>query len=114
MDGLGVAADDRIMSIDAGGFKYWTGRPGVVSPDDPIETIRAVADGYDIRWLVLERDAIVEALEPVLRDDARPDWIGAAVFEVAAPQGGPATLALFPVCFDAGDTRCAAPEASVS
>ena len=54
------------MSIDAGGFKYFTGRGGVVSPDDPIDTIRAVADAYDIGWLVLERGATVEALRPVL------------------------------------------------
>jgi hypothetical protein len=113
IDAFGVANDDRIMSIDAGGFKYWTGRPGVVSPDDPIETIRAVADGYDIRWLVLERGSVVEALAPVLRDDARPEWIGPAVYTIPSPGGGAAALALYPVCFDAGDTRCVGPEGVV-
>ena len=72
------------MSIDASGFKYWTGRGGVVSPDDPIDAIEDVARGYDIRWLVLERHAVVEALRPVLADDERPAWIGAPVFEVAS------------------------------
>ena len=72
--------DDRILSIDAGGIKYWTGHPGVVTPDDPIDTIKAVADAYDIRWLVLERDGTVEALKPVLTGDQRPPWIGPAVF----------------------------------
>ena len=38
--------------------------PGVVSPDDPIDTIAKVAEAYDIRWLVLE-DGGVEALTPV-------------------------------------------------
>ena len=27
--------DDRLMSIDAAGFKYWTGRGGVVTPERP-------------------------------------------------------------------------------
>ena len=56
--------------------KYWTGRGGVVSPDDPIETIRDVARAYDIRWLVLERGATVEALRPVLDRGRSPAWIG--------------------------------------
>ncbi|MFP5343420.1 MAG: ArnT family glycosyltransferase [Candidatus Limnocylindria bacterium] len=107
LDRLGVAADDRLMSIDAGGFKYWTGRGGVVSPDDPLERIEDVARGYGIRWLVLERRAIVEALRPVLRDDDRPGWIGPAVFTVpsSADDGVPA-LALYPVCLDVSDGRC--------
>jgi len=105
-DALGMARDDRVMSTDAAGFKYWTGRPGVVSPDDPIETIQAVAKGYGIRWLVLERDAIVRALQPVLVDDVRPAWIGPAVFSYPDPAGGPAALALYPVCLTASDARC--------
>ena len=32
---------------------------GVVTPDDPIDTIEAVARAYDTRWLVLERDDAV-------------------------------------------------------
>jgi hypothetical protein len=106
IDEIGVQADDRVMSIDAAGLKYWTGRPGVVSPDDSIDTIRAVAAGYDIRWLVLERGAVVEALGPVLASDERPTWIGPAAFTVSAPPGGPPALALYPVCLVRGDARC--------
>ena len=73
LDEMGIASTDRLMSTDAGGFKYFTGRGGVVSPDDPIDTIRDVADAYDIRWLILERDGTVEALKPVLDGAARAD-----------------------------------------
>ena len=106
LDRLAIPMTDRLMSVDAGGMKYATGRGGVVSPDDPIETIRAVAQGYDIRWLVLEPGG-VEALKPILVDDARPTWIGPAVFTIVGSGDGPPDLALYPVCFDTGDVRCA-------
>jgi hypothetical protein len=102
---LGVPADDRILSIDAGGIKYWTGHPGVVTPDDPIETIQAVAQAYQTRWLVIERDNAARSLGPVLAG-TRPAWIGPPVFTVPAADGGLPTLALFPVCTTPGDTRC--------
>lgn len=105
---LGVSPTERLMSIDAAGYKYFTGRPGVVSPDDPIDVIRAVADGYDIRWLVLDRSAIVEALVPVLRDDDRPDWIGPPAFRIPAADGGVPVLGLYPVCLSVTDSRCQA------
>lgn len=117
----GAAPNDRIMSIDAGGYRYWTGRGGVVTPDDPIETIEQVARAYDIRWLVLERREIVRAMVPVLGGE-RPSWIGAPVFTVHAPTNPndeinaiaspestahyPA-VALYPVCFEPTDVRCA-------
>jgi hypothetical protein len=103
---LGVPADDRIMSIDAGGIKYWTGHPGVVSPDDSIETIEAVARAYDIRWLVLERGDAARALAPVLQGLAQPLWIGNPVFKVTSPDTATPRLALYPVCFDPADDRC--------
>ncbi|MEO8437877.1 MAG: glycosyltransferase family 39 protein [Chloroflexota bacterium] len=106
LDRLGVPATDRLMTIDAGGFKYFTGRGGVVSPDDPIETIRAVADAYDIGWLVLERDGVVAALKPVLDGSGRPAWIGPSVFTVPGAAGGPPILALYPVCAAAPDGPC--------
>ena len=106
MDKMGIAFDDRLMSIDAGGFKYFTGRGGVVSPDDPIDTIRDVADAYGIHWLILERGATVEALRPVLESDTRPAWIGPAVFTVAAADGGVPSLALYPVCTDVAAQPC--------
>ena len=35
----GAPMTDRVMSIDASGTKYWTGRGGVVLVNDPIETV---------------------------------------------------------------------------
>jgi hypothetical protein len=112
LDRLGVAPTDRLMTIDAGGFKYFTGRPGVVSPDDPIDTIRAVAQGYAIRWMVLERSAVVRALQPVLAGTERPTWIGPPTFEIPDADGGAPALALYPVCFTAIDSRCTVTAAS--
>jgi len=106
LDRLGVPPSDRLMTIDAAGYKYFTGRGGVVSPDDSLETIEQVARGYDIRWLVIERSAAVEALGPVLVEDRRPNWIGPAAFRIPARDGGPPVLALYPVCFATGDPRC--------
>jgi 4-amino-4-deoxy-L-arabinose transferase-like glycosyltransferase len=106
LDRLGIPLTDRLMTIDAAGYKYFTGRPGVVSPDDPIDTIRAVAAGYGIRWMVIERAGTVEALYPVLADDRRPDWIGTAVYTIPSTDGGPPTLALYPVCLSRDDSRC--------
>jgi hypothetical protein len=104
---LNVPADDRILSIDSGGIKYWTGHPGVVTPDDPIDVIESVARAYDTRWLVVERDDAARALGPVLAGTLHPSWIGAPVFSVPAADGGVPRLALFPVCTTPGDTRCA-------
>ena len=95
---------DRILSIDAGGIKYFTGHPGVVTPDDPIEVIESVARAYDTRWLVVERGDAAQALGPVLAG-TRPGWIGPARVHGPAADGG-FRLALFPTCFVAGDSRC--------
>ncbi len=121
LDQRGVPADDRIMSLDAAGLKYWTGRPGVVTPNDPIDTIQAVARAYGIRWLVLEAgpaesDGPVAALRPILRGETRPSWVGAAAWSYGVGPAGGATggtaggtraLVLFPVCTTIADTRCA-------
>jgi hypothetical protein len=106
LDRLGVGRDERLFSIDAAGMKYWTGRGGVVTPDDPIETIEAVARAYHPRWLVIERNDAATALGPVLAGGPRPTWIGGPVFAVPAPDGGLPRLALFPVCTEPGDDRC--------
>jgi hypothetical protein len=103
-----VPATDRLLSIDAAGFKYWTGRPGVVTPDDPIETIEAVARAYEIRWLILERDDAAQALGPVLSGDVDPAWIGPPAFSVPDRAGGLPRLVLYPVCTTTGDSRCEA------
>ena len=54
LDRAGAPTTDRVMSIDASGTKYWTGRGGVVLVNDPIETVERVARAYDTRWLVLD------------------------------------------------------------
>jgi len=107
LDRLGVARTDRLLSIDAAGMKYFTGRGGVVTPDDPIDTIEAVARAYGTRWLVLERDQAALSLGPVLRGESRPGWIGPSVYTVPAGDGGPPRLALYAVCVQSADARCA-------
>jgi hypothetical protein len=106
LDTLGVRDDERLFSIDAAGIKYWTGRGGIVTPDDPITTIEAVARAYHPTWLVIERGDAATALGPVLAGRSRPTWIGGPVFAVPSADGGLPALALFPVCTVAGDDRC--------
>ena len=55
LDDAGAPVTDRVMSIDASGYRYWTGHPGVVLVNDPLDTVEQVARAYGIRWLVLER-----------------------------------------------------------
>ncbi len=109
LDDAGVPATDRLMSIDAAGYRYWTGRGGVVLVNDPIETIREVAAAYDIRWLILERDDAVTAVAPILDGTSRPDWVGPPLFTLPL-QGGPdgrARVGIYPVCLGPADARCA-------
>ncbi|MBI2763187.1 MAG: glycosyltransferase family 39 protein [Chloroflexi bacterium] len=110
LDRMAVPSTDRLLSIDAAGFKYWTGRPGVVTPNDPIDTIEAVARAYGTRWLVLERDDAALALAPVLKGENRPAWIGPPAFSVPASDGGLPRLVLYPVCTAVDDLRCQASE----
>ena len=107
LDLAGVAPDDRLMTIDASGFDYFTGRGGVVTTNDPLPAELEIATAYRIRWLVLERDEISTTMAPVLRGDERPAWIGAPVFSLAAKDGGPPRIALYPVCISPADQRCA-------
>ncbi len=107
LDRLGVGPDERLLSIDAAGMKYWTGRGGIVTPDDPIDTIEAVARAYHPRWLVIEKNDAAASLAAVLRGEIRPTWIGLPVFAVPDPGGGLPKLALYPVCTEPGDDRCA-------
>jgi hypothetical protein len=106
LDLAGAAPDARLMSLDAAGFRYFTGRGGVVSPNDPIETIEQVADAYRIEWLILERDDIVPALAPVLLGEGRPSWIGPSVYSIPAGDGGAPRAAIYPVCLSPIDVRC--------
>ena len=113
LDAHGSPPTDRIMSIDAGGFEYLIGHPGVVTVDDSLPTVESVARAYDIRWLILERQSIVRSLGPILEGGPRPAWIGAPVLTIPASaaqvEAGDAapTLALYPVCITPDDTRCA-------
>jgi hypothetical protein len=93
LDRAGAPATDRVMSIDASGTKYWTGRGGVVLVNDPLDVIESVARGYDIRWLVLDREDGVEAIRPVLDGEVHPDWLGEPVLAI----GDPLRLAIYPV-----------------
>ena len=92
LDRAGAPKSDRVMSIDASGTKYWTGRGGVVLVNDPIETIEQVARAYDIRWLVLDREDGVDAIAPIMDGETRPGWLGEPVLAV----GDPLRLAVFP------------------
>jgi hypothetical protein len=100
LDRAGAGPAERVMSIDASGMKYWTGHPGVVMVNDPLDTIGAVATAYGIRWLVIERSDAVPAVAPILLDDERPAWVGPAAWR------DDDAIALFPVCTEPADDRC--------
>lgn len=115
LDRLGVPVTDRLMSIDAAGYRYYTGRGGVVLVNDPPDTIHAVASAYGIRWLILERADSVTSMEPVLAGTTSFPWIGRPVFTVPSSDGSAVpVVAVFPVCTVAGDARCPAPVAGVA
>ena len=98
LDAAGAAPSDRVMSIDASGYRYWTGHPGVVLVNDPIDTVEAVARAYDIRWLVLERADTVPAAAQILVNGKRPAWVGPPVLDNG-------DVAVYPVC-TGPDPRC--------
>ncbi len=93
LDAAGAPATDRVMSIDASGTLHWTGRGGVVLVNDPLATIEEVAQAYDIKWLVLDRDDSVDAVAPILDGGSRPAWLG----EPILTQGDPLDVAIYPV-----------------
>ena len=101
LDAAGAPVDDRVMSIDASGHRYWTGHPGVVLVNDPLATVEEVARAYDIRWLVLERADSVPAAKEILLEGRRPAWVGPPVLD--SPD-----VSVYPVCTTPADTRCAA------
>ena len=101
LDAAGAPVEDRLMSIDAAGYRYWTGHPGVVLVNDPIGTAEEVARAYDVRWLVLERADTVPAAREILLEGRRPAWVGQPVLDSA-------DVSVYPVCTTADDTRCAA------
>ena len=115
LDRAGVPQTDLLLSADPGGFEYFTGRGGVVTPNDSVEVVRQVAVDYGVRWLILERAHIVDPMAPILEMKPRPAWIGAPIY--VDRYVGPATgdpdvdaapaLAIYPICTAAGDDRCA-------
>ncbi|MFN8629630.1 MAG: glycosyltransferase family 39 protein [Chloroflexota bacterium] len=100
LDTAGAPMDDRLMSIDASGYRYWTGRGGVVLVNDPLETVLQVAEAYHTRWLILERDDTVPAAAQILIDGNRPAWVGPPVLARD-------DVSVYPLCTQPGDTRCA-------
>ncbi|HET9346171.1 MAG TPA: glycosyltransferase family 39 protein [Candidatus Limnocylindrales bacterium] len=104
LDLAGASADARVMSIDAAGTRYWTGRGGVVSPNDPLETIQEVTEAYQIEWLVIDPGDSVAAFGPVV-DGARPPWIGPPIATIPGPGGTTASI-VYPVCVSPEDRRC--------
>ena len=115
LDRAGAPQTDLLLTSDPGGFEYFSGRAGVVTPNDSLDVIHQVAADYGTRWLILERAHIVSPLAPILEGKPRPDWIGPPIYTV--PYTGPRTgdpnvdaapaVAVFPICTTAGDTRCA-------
>ena len=114
LDAAGAPQTDRLLSADPAGFEYFTGRGGVVTPNDSLDVIHEVAADYGIRWLVLERAHIVPPLAPVIESVVSPSWLGPPIYSI--PYTGPRTgdpavdgapaLAIYPVCLAATDTRC--------
>ena len=93
LDDAGAPETARVMSIDAAGTKYWTGRGGVVLVNDPQSTVESVARAYDIDWLVLDRADSVKSMASILDGGPRPAWLGAPILA----DGQPTRLAVLPV-----------------
>jgi hypothetical protein len=116
-----VPSNDRVMSADAGAYNYLSGHPGIITPNDPLPVIEDAMRAYNVRWLVLERSAIVPALQPVLAGDVHPSWLsrpvavvpasGTAQASTGATPGaadpGTAAGVLYAVCLQQTDKRCA-------
>lgn len=100
LDRAGAGPAERVMSTDAAATRFWSGRGGVVLVNDPIETVEAVARAYGTRWLVLDDNDDVPLAVAILRDGARPTWVG----PVAVDGEG---VSVYPVCTEAADPRCA-------
>ena len=115
LDAAGAATTDRVMSIDASGTKYWTGRGGVVLVNDPLETIQAVARAYDIRWLVLDARRLRggRRADPGPRRATGLDRAGGLHGTSRRRRDGAGRRRalqrrVYPVCLEPADTRCAA------
>lgn len=92
-----AAPGTRVMSADPGALYLAGGWPGVQTPESPLQTIGQAAEAYGVRYLVLGSASVVSILEPVLRGDSRPAWLGPAVFSAGQGAGATPTLAIYPV-----------------
>jgi hypothetical protein len=99
LDAAAAPVTDRVMSVDASGTRYWTGRGGVVLVNDPITTVAKVAAAYDIRWLVLEQAEDVPAAVPILAGGPLPGWLGPPILNLP-------DVKVYPVCTTVSDPRC--------
>jgi hypothetical protein len=100
LDLAGARQTDRVMATDAAGYRYWTGHPAVVLVNDPLATVQAVGDAYDVRWLILEPSDTVPAVTALLSGGPRPPWLGPPVLEHD-------DVVVFPMCRTTGnDPRC--------
>ncbi len=108
LDLIGASPDDRLMTIDASGFRYFTGRGGVVTTNDPLNTQLQIAAAYRVSWLILERDEVSTSMASVLEGRERPSWIGAPVFTIPSLDQGARIprAAIYPVCLSPADQRC--------
>lgn len=104
-----AAPGDRLMSADPGAYRYYAGLGGIVTPADPLDTVEAAAAAYDIRWLVLERAHIVDALAPVYLDTERPSWLAPVAEGPTVPSGATGaalpSYRVFAVCLSGADPR---------
>lgn len=103
-----LPAGDVVLSSDPAGLWYLAGRPGVVTPADPLPVVEQAAQAYGARWLVLDASSIVPSLQPVLSGAVRPPWLSRPLLSVpdardpsAAPQA-----VLYAVCLSPDDPRC--------
>ena len=94
--------------------RYLAGRPGIVTPEDPLPVVEDALRRYGVRWLILERAFMTRDLAPVLAGDG-PTRRGSPqpLVTVTAPGAttSPARMpdaALYAVCLTPGDDRCAA------
>ena len=77
-----AAPDDRVMSPDAGAYRYHGGWSGIVTPDDPLPVVEEALRRYEVRWLALEADHVTRALLPVLEGTERPAWLSEPLVQV--------------------------------
>lgn len=87
-----AARGDRLMVVNPPCYTYFSGRPTLAIPNEPVEVVLRAADRYGVRYLLLEAnhprplEGLYEGREehPRLRPVQR--WDGAVLFAV---EGGP-------------------------